>query len=241
MVTRKKDLSRWASCRKHDGREPVDTALWDARSSGDHSKYRRAFALVELLAVCAVVAILAAVLTSVIGKAMARADGIKCTSNLRHIGVAFGLYQSDNNGHLPGAYYSSNNPDTLNQWWRETSVAAYLVDNGTNVSVRRYFECPSSEGPAIIHYCYNSKYENKPASVVPPGAVIVTENHGQPSGIVYNSSYWWGVVGFRHPTPTKESAAQVSLEDRRARATALHMDGHVEYLTPEALLERSDF
>lgn len=248
MIAKKRDLNWMSPHRMVDilfmcDREPKGVRLWAPGSSGNNSKNRPAFTLIELLAVIAVVAILAAVLMGAIGKITARAQEAKCAGNLRQIGAAFGLYQFDNNGRLPEVYFSTpdeTDPARINQWWRETSVAAYLSDKANSVSIRKYFECPSNNGPAIIDYCYNSGYEFKFASDVPPDAVIVTENRGQAGGIAYNSTYWWPAVGFWHPASSDRDAALDDIENERIRAAALHMDGHVEYLTPADLLERSN-
>jgi prepilin-type N-terminal cleavage/methylation domain-containing protein/prepilin-type processing-associated H-X9-DG protein len=55
----------------------------------------RAFTLIELLVVIAIIAILAAILFPVFAQAKSAAKNAKTVSNLKQIGVAFALYQSD--------------------------------------------------------------------------------------------------------------------------------------------------
>jgi prepilin-type N-terminal cleavage/methylation domain-containing protein len=59
------------------------------------------FTLIELLVVIAIIAILAAMLLSVLAKAKSTAQGIKCMSNTRQLMTAVLMYVSDNNGSFP--------------------------------------------------------------------------------------------------------------------------------------------
>lgn len=60
-----------------------------------------AFTLIELLIVIAMIAILAAILSSVVGKLRQKAGKVTCLNNLRQIGVGIGLYQVDHQGAFP--------------------------------------------------------------------------------------------------------------------------------------------
>src|SRR6476620_4284165 len=62
---------------------------------------RRAFTLIELLVVITIIAILAAILFPVFAQAREKARQAACSSNLRQIGLAFGMYAQDYDEKLP--------------------------------------------------------------------------------------------------------------------------------------------
>jgi prepilin-type N-terminal cleavage/methylation domain-containing protein len=74
------------------------------------SIHRRGFTLVELLAVVATIAILAALLLPVLNRAKIKAQRTKCFSNLKQLGYAWTMYSADNNTMLVESY-PINNPD----------------------------------------------------------------------------------------------------------------------------------
>lgn len=71
---------------------------------------RRAFTLVELLIVIAIIAILAAILMPVLDKAQQRAINIGAVNNIRQEGTGCSMYTTDNGGYLPQGRSAEGGP-----------------------------------------------------------------------------------------------------------------------------------
>jgi len=126
----------------------------------------RAFTLIELLVVMAIIAILAALLLSVIGHAKARAQAVECRNNLGQWGKATQLYAAANGDYLPqdGAFDGSSTNDG---WYidlpRTLGLPTYKeMPWHTNSQAKLGYSiwiCPSnsrrSNGHELFHYCLN--------------------------------------------------------------------------------------
>lgn len=62
---------------------------------------QRAFTLLELVLVIAIITILVSLLLPAFAKARLKADRVKCVNNLKEIGMGFHLFANDHQGHLP--------------------------------------------------------------------------------------------------------------------------------------------
>lgn len=112
---------------------------------------RRAFTLVELLVVLAIVALLLALAVPAVSGLLARGQAAKCLSNLRQLGVGLNLYLADHDQRMPelAAGRSSRGQDVP---VIDTVLAPYL---GRSDAV---FACPAD--PALARRTGTSYYWN---------------------------------------------------------------------------------
>jgi prepilin-type N-terminal cleavage/methylation domain-containing protein len=104
----------------------------------DLKSRRSAFTLIELLIVIAIIAILAAILFPVFGRARENARRSSCQSNLKQIGLGFAQYAQDSDERLPPVIDGAN----IVTW--DSAIEPYLgftvsLSNGSPVVL----QCPS--------------------------------------------------------------------------------------------------
>jgi len=71
---------------------------------------RRAFTLLELLAVIFVIAIVTAIMLPTMNRTHCGSNRVKCGSNMRQIGQAIMLYANENKGNYPRTFYTAGAP-----------------------------------------------------------------------------------------------------------------------------------
>lgn len=229
---------------------------------------RPGFTLVELLAVVAIIAILAAVLMPVIQSAVAKGRSTACQSNLRQVGVGVLMYVQENDGFMPPkdpTNWVINGKAVMYPQFSDF-IAPYL--QGKEAVLRTVWRCPADRRMKgaynlDIKCSYGINIHSIPAgygnslpyaysSVIRRSEVILlSETTGWGSGSD-RELYWGPVAGintvnmeFRHPTAR---AAEASIptppptlaELANATANVLFYDGHVESRT-YASLTRTNF
>jgi prepilin-type N-terminal cleavage/methylation domain-containing protein/prepilin-type processing-associated H-X9-DG protein len=102
---------------------------------------RRAFTLVELLTVIAIVGVLAGILIPVGLSVRARARAAQCSSNMRQIAISLISYANDHKGQTVVAHY----PDTGYNWAQEVTNwdgSIKTLKEGTSFGIWR---CPEND------------------------------------------------------------------------------------------------
>ena len=105
---------------------------------------RRGFTLIELLVVIAIIAILAAILFPVFGRARENARRASCQSNLKQIGLGLMQYVQDNNERVPAgcADQGTPGPDGLCVAKRDV---VWMSSIQPYVKSTQIFTCPSAD------------------------------------------------------------------------------------------------
>jgi len=133
-----------------------------------HSRWRRAFTLVELLVVIGIIAILIAILLPTLSKARQAADRTACLSNLRQVHQAFHFYAMSNDGQVPLGYRTASKQ--FNSMVYSTTAGGRwvlfgLLEQSGLIPSPTVFFCPAETNPK---FAYNTPENPWPAAGVTP-------------------------------------------------------------------------
>ncbi|MDR1282136.1 MAG: prepilin-type N-terminal cleavage/methylation domain-containing protein [Opitutaceae bacterium] len=117
---------------------------------------RRAFTLVELLTVIAIIGILAAITLGAVGKVRAQAHQARCGSNIRQIATLAAVWAQENGDWTPPALWGQPAKFFTSQWKKNNGLSAigFTPALGACGSVNNDDTTPIAEPP---HYGINSE------------------------------------------------------------------------------------
>ena len=115
-----------------------------------------AFTLIELLAVVAIIALLAAITLPVYSHFTQQGAEIRTLNNMRQMGVAVLLYAADNNSQLPGRVLSNKWPTLLKPYVQNVAIYSSPIPDVKGKSYKvadqnKYFD----DGTNYTSYIYN--------------------------------------------------------------------------------------
>ena len=126
----------------------------------------RAFSLIELLVVVAIIAILAGMLLPALQAAKAKAVGINCISNVKQTGYIFMSYANDFNGWVFQAQEPRNEQLYFFEKWNQLNYIKFKPKvTGTNRHIPDFMKCPDSRfSEKYEQGCYGMRYHEQDAS-----------------------------------------------------------------------------
>jgi prepilin-type N-terminal cleavage/methylation domain-containing protein len=108
------------------------------------ASFLRAFTLIELLTVIAVIAILASLLLPSLGKTKAKAQRIACLNNQKQIGLSFTLWAGDHNDKFPSTVdVEEGGSKTRLETWQ------HFLTLTNELSAPKTLHCPSDPAKQI--------------------------------------------------------------------------------------------
>lgn len=214
------------------------------KSSYFNYTLRRAFTLVEILVVLAIVVILIVLLFPQVNSLREKSLMAKCTGNLRQTGVVFRNYASE---HSNSVRFLRDGAGYL-MWFIALRDQAGFSDE----EALKIFSCPATPKPPnnFRWFCYGMRLGYLTIPIVKdPGFPIVREKLGSTYGfnlstvenpskffLMADSATTTGRQTFRIVQLTSYAGSGASLR-HRGRTNVLFLDGHIESMGAAELYE----
>jgi len=219
---------------------------------------KRAFTLIEILVVIAIIAVLAAILFPVFSSAKAAAKQTTCLSNMNQIGMALVMYDTDNDGQIFFRTVSANSVGrtrVIDPTFMSKTVnpALYYTELWYNLLIpysksKQIWACPSdalptlsadSGGAATINrsYIVSSAIESLSESQVgnTTQTIVVTEKSS-----VAGDTWVDQMDGDLLPQQLNPNEMNVPASRHGGGMNSTFFDGHAKWTSPGAIWTNAD-
>ena len=213
---------------------------------------RRAFTLIELLTVIAIIGVLAAILFPVFAKVKSAAKNATCISNLNQIGAAINIYMSNYDDVFPSAVDASDKyapeiwddfpefkeripfmptmPEALEPYCKSPDIFRCPSDRGTRV-LDNHFPMAFRTSPSMFA-TYASSYFFRTEIAFRYFMQTMLELPANVNVMFDGAGHWHGSTRAAEPDDTFEVFA---LKRREFRYNTLFGDGHVKSLNADQI------
>ncbi|WP_309386357.1 type II secretion system protein [Cerasicoccus frondis] len=208
------------------------------------SSTRKAFTLVELLAVVAIVGILSSIIIAVVGNVRQSADQTTCASNLRELQLASISYAAEQGYYVPSIInYEKGNGSIDRVYWYNNPI--FLDHLGSEKQLR----CPTheylkSDSPKAGNFSYGINFTNLEGGWSEPGikrTATMVQVENPVDTMAFADGVDWQIADWAADKYVAEEYIAHAIAYRHnGKANIVRFDGSVSAMYREEVVKNND-